>query len=156
MAFAADYDVLHDRLEDELRFAPRPTPGLFAKIIGGACSRIAHVSNSENATQIERLIQSNAWTDAALALIDLELPAWTLRRLVCEGDEWICSLSRKPNLPVSLDDTLVEATHKSMPLAVVLAFLQARRSSQPAWTVVSAIRGLHSATDALVCCDNFA
>jgi hypothetical protein len=155
MAFTADYAVLYDRLDEELRFAPRPTPDLFAKIVGGACSRIAVLSKSEKAAQIDLLIKLGAWTDAALALLELELPAWKLRRLVCESGEWICSLSRQPNLPASLDDT-IDASHELMPLAILLAFVQARRSTEATRQVVSAMSAVQSAMDQLVCCDNFA
>ena len=155
MAFAADYAVLYDRLDEELRFAPQPTPDLFAKIIGGACSRIAVLGKSAKAAQIDRLIKSSAWTDAALALLELELPAWKLRRLVCEGGEWICSLSRQPNLPAALDDT-IDASHELMPLAILLAFVQARRSTEAMRQVVSGAPAVQSVMDQLVCCDNFA
>jgi hypothetical protein len=155
MAFTADYAVLYDRLDEELRFAPRPTPDLFAKIVGGACNRIAVFSKSEKAKQIDRLINSGAWTDAALALLELELPAWRLRRLVCESGDWICSLSRQPNLPVTLDDT-VDASHELMPLAILLAFLQARRSTEATRQTVPAVPAIQSAAGELVCCDNFA
>jgi hypothetical protein len=155
MAFAADYAILYDRLDEELRFAPQPTPDLFAKIVGGACSRIAVLSKSAKAAQIDRLIKSSAWTDAALALLELELPAWKLRRLVCEDGEWICSLSRQPNLPATLDDT-IDASHELMPLAILLAFVQVRRGTDVTRQVVSAVPAVQSATDQLVCCDNFA
>ena len=155
MAFAVDYAVLYDRLDEELRFAPRPSPDLFAKIIGGACSRIAVLSKSERAARLNRLIKSDAWTDAALALLELELPAWKLRRLVCESGEWVCSLSRQPNLPATLDDT-ADARHELMPLAILLAFVQARRTTEVTRQVVSAVPAVQSAMDQLVCCDNFA
>src|SRR5271157_4812077 len=103
MAFAADYAVLFDRLNEESQFAPQPTPDLFANIVGSACSRIPILSKSGKATAIDRLIEAGAWTDAALELLELELPAWKLRRLACESGQWICSLSRRPNLPAALD-----------------------------------------------------
>ena len=56
------------------------------------------------AARIDQLIEARAWNDAALALVELELPAWKLRRLVYEDGEWHCSLSRQPNLPVALED----------------------------------------------------
>jgi hypothetical protein len=155
MAFAADYAVLYDRLDEELRFAPRPTPDLFAKIVGGACSRIAVLNKSEKAAQIDRLIKSNAWTDAALALLELELPAWKLRRLVYESGEWICSLTLRPNMPPTLDDT-IDASHELMPLAILSAFVQARRSTDGTRQLVPAVPTVQSAMDQPVCCDNFA
>jgi hypothetical protein len=155
MAFAADYGFLFDRLDDELRFAPQPTPDLFANIVGSACSRIPILSKSGKAAKLDRLIEARAWTDAALALVELELPAWRLRRLVCENGEWICSLSRQPNVPVALDDT-ADAVHDVMPLAILLAFLQARRMAGVAARAIAAAPAIVPATDGLVCCDNFA
>jgi len=78
------------------------------------------------AARIAQLIEAGAWDDAALALIELELPAWKLRRLVYEDGEWFCALSRQPNLPVALDDT-VDASHEVLSLAILSAFVEARR-----------------------------
>jgi len=155
MAFAADYEILFDRLDEELRFAPQPTLDLFANIIASACSRIPILSKSGKAAKIDRLIESGAWTDASLALIELELPVWKLRRLVCENGEWICSLSRQPNVPAALDDT-VDAVHDAMPLAILLAFLQARRMTGIAAHRVAAVPAVVPAANGLICCDNFA
>jgi len=155
MAFAADYEVLFDRLDEELRLAPQPTADLLANIIASACSRIPILSKSGKAAKIDRLIEAGAWTDAALALIELELPAWQLRRLVCENGEWFCSLSRHPNVPVALDDT-ADAVHEVMPLAILLAFLQARRLAGVAARAIAAAPAIVPATDGLICCDNFA
>jgi hypothetical protein len=74
MAFAADYVVLLDRLDDELQVAPEAAREIFAKIIGSACSRIPVLSKSGKTARIERLIESGAWTDAAIALIESEMP----------------------------------------------------------------------------------
>jgi|SRR5580704_6709031 hypothetical protein len=155
MAFAADYAVLYDRLDEELRFALQPTADLFAKILGGACSRIAVFSKSQGVSRIDCLIEAGAWTDAALALIELELPAWKVRRLICDGGEWICSLSRRPNLPDTLDDT-VDAHHELMPLAVLSAFLEARRMTAIGSRAVTSVPGIAPTSHGTICCDNFA
>ena len=126
-------DVVHGellgRLEEELRLAPTLAPALFSKIIADACRRLPNLSRSPGVARLDRLIAAGAWTDAAFALVALELPAWSLRRLVHEDGEWLCSLSRQPNLPATLDDT-ADARHESLPLAIVLAFLQARRVAE--------------------------
>jgi len=155
MAFAADYEVLFDRLDDELRVASRPAPGLFGKIIGTACTRIPVLSKSGKTDRIDRLLEAGAWTDAALALIELELPAWKLRRLVREDGEWFCSLSRQPSLPAILDDT-VDARHELMPIAILQAFLQARRMSEVTPNAVSAVPATRTGEQRFICCDNFA
>src|SRR6476619_5758672 len=49
------------------------------------------------AARIDELIEARAWNDAALTLVELELPAWKQRRLIYEDGKWHCSLSRHPN-----------------------------------------------------------
>jgi hypothetical protein len=155
MAFSADYVVLLDRLDDELQAAPEAERGVFAKIIGSACSRIPVLSRSGKTARIERLVESGAWTDAAIALLESELPGWKLRRLVYENGEWFCSLSRQPNMPVDLDDS-ADAAHQDLPLAILRAFVEARRRSKATTKSASGIPQLQPAAGGAVCCDNFA
>jgi hypothetical protein len=155
MAFAADYAVLFDRLNEELRIAPEPALDLFAKIIAGVCTRIPVLSKSGKTGMIDRLIECRAWTDAAMALIELELPAWKVRRLVCENGEWLCSLSRYPNCPLEIDDT-ADGSHEVLPLAILTAFVEARRraSTSPEPALVDS--RVSSGPAGVVCCENFA
>jgi hypothetical protein len=89
--------------------------------------------------RIERLIESGAWTDAALALLELELPQWQLRRLAYDEGEWHCALSRQRELPEWLDDRSVESHHADLSLAILSAFVDARRKSvRPSLTIVAA------------------
>jgi hypothetical protein len=157
MAFAADHELLLDRLDEEVRLAPKPAQHLFAKIIGSACRHIPILNRSKKAGRIERLIDAEAWTDCALALIELELPGWQIRRLVYEGGEWLCSLSRQPDLPLELDDT-VDAGHEVPALAVLRAFVEARRSGGAAiraGAMNSSMATFQSAPGEMLGCDNF-
>src|SRR5271169_303681 len=158
MACTADYEVLADRLDDELRAAVRPSADLFAKIIASVCSRIAILTKSGKATGIDLLIETSAWTDSALALVELELPMWKVRRLIYESGEWFCSLSQQPNLPAELDDS-VDTSHAVLALAILRAFVEVRRRSglgrQTARTVPSVQQRLVVPAGA-ICCDNFA
>lgn len=157
MAFAADYDVLFDRLDEELRCSPVPTAGLFAKIIGSGCRRIPVFNKSVPArcgSPIDHLIEAKAWTDCALAIVGLELPEWQVRRLVYEGGEWLCSLSRQPNVPIELDDT-ADSTHETPALAILRAFVDARGRSRTPRPKRSAVAHVPSPAVAM-CCDNFA
>ena len=102
-----------DRLTEQLRLAPALTADLVSNVVAGACTRIPVLNKAGKATRrLDQLIEAGAWSDAALALIELELPAWKLRRLVYEDGEWFCSLSKQPNLPVALDDT-ADACHEN-------------------------------------------
>ena len=157
IAFAADHELLLDRLDEEVRLAPKPALHLFAKIIGSACKQIPILNRSKKTGRIDRLIDAEAWTDCALALIELELPGWQMRRLVYEGGEWSCSLSRQPNLPLEIDDT-VDASHEVPALAVLRTFVEARRRSRAPIrmdTKSSSVPLLASAPGETMCCDNF-
>ncbi len=85
-------------LGDRLRAAHAVTAGLMSEIIGEACRRCPSMGQTEKTARIERLLQSEAWTDAALALIDLELPQWRLRRIAFDEGEWHCALSRRARI----------------------------------------------------------
>ena len=79
-------------------------------IVAETCRRFPSAGQSGKTARIERLIQSGAWTDAALALIDLELPQWQIRRIAYDEGEWHCALSRQRELPDWLDQS-IEARH---------------------------------------------
>ena len=81
---------------------------------------------------------------------------WKLRRLVYEDGEWLCSLSRQPNFPVTFDE-IANAVHEQAVLAVLLAFIEARRRASTAHDNGAAIaRSARPAPGYVVCCDNFA
>jgi hypothetical protein len=76
------------------------------------------------------LIGMGAWTEAALALIELELPQWRVRRIVYDGGEWHCALSRERELPEWLDQA-VEGRHADLALAALAALVEVRNLSPP-------------------------
>ena len=106
--------------------------------------------------RIERLIGSEAWTDAALALIDLELPQWHVRRIAYDEGEWHCALSRARELPDWLDQS-IEIHHADLALAILSAFVEARRvRATTSGTSVPAVPRDPNPLYIPVCCDNFA
>ena len=155
MALIAEKTERLERLEYDLRLATAPAPSLFSRVIADACTRIPALRTAGKIPHIDRLVAAGAWTDAAFALIAIELPAWQIRRLWHEENAWFCSLSQRPAWPAMLDDT-ADATHEELPLAVLLAFLQARRMSAPALGARSPIPHMQQAADGTVSCDNFA
>jgi len=155
MMLGAEQAVAHDRLDDALRLAPALGPELFNKIIDRGGTRLRVLRQSGKAFRIDRLIEAGAWTEAALALIELEIPAWKVRRLVCENGEWLCSLSRQLSVPIELDDN-VEASHEVLALAVLRALVEARQRSIAAPGTISAAPDALPTSDAMICCDNFA
>ena len=141
------------RLEGQLRCAQAVTPELMVQVIAQLCTRFAACGPAAQ-TRVSRLIDSGARTEAALALVEFELPKWRLRRLVHEDDEWFCSLSRHPWLPLGLDELAV-ANHESLPLAVLLAFLQARCADAEGAGRSTSGPHVRSASGYAVCWDNF-
>jgi hypothetical protein len=125
------------------------TADLISEVVGSVSRRLP--------PRIERLIASGAWTDAALALLELELPQWQLRRLAYDEGEWHCALSRQRELPEWLDDRSVESHHADLSLAILSAFVDARRkSARPSLTIVAAAPLATNPLYEPVCCDNFA
>jgi hypothetical protein len=140
-------------LDEQLQVAPAISVSLLQQI-AEACPRLSSAQQSKLATDIDRFIEARSWTDLALGLVRLELPAWKIRRIVCEGGEWICSLSRQPHLPLSIDET-ADGLHSDLPLAILRALVAALRINEgeperpayvPLISPMSAIR---------ICCDNF-
>jgi hypothetical protein len=141
------------RLEQRLRRARVITAELISDVIAQACLRFAAHGAAAKAA-VNRLIESGAWTDAALALVELELPQWKLRRIVHDNGEWYCSLSRQPQLPFGLDD-IAEASHEILALAILMTLLEARRAAAVNAAGRTAVPQVSKPSSAL-CCDNFA
>jgi hypothetical protein len=143
---------LNDRLHD----ADAVTSELMAEIVVTTCRRFPPIRSTGKTARIARLIGSEAWTDAALALIDLELPQWQVRRIVYDEDEWHCALSRQRALPDWLDQA-IEAHHADLPLAILAAFVEARHVTAPSnRTSVPPAPWRAELRCEPVCCDNFA
>ena len=114
--------VLSERLHDAFAV----TPLLIADVIDEACRRFPSLGQADKTERIGQLIRMGAWTDAALALIELELPQWQVRRLAYDGGEWYCALSRERELPDWLDAS-VEGHHADLALAILSAFVEVQR-----------------------------
>jgi hypothetical protein len=158
-----EYESRLPDLQNQLRRAQGVTADLMSKVVAGACTRVSMPSCAGGAARINRLIESEAWTEAALALVELELPQWRLHRLVYEQGGWLCSLSKQWNLRVWLSDC-AEARHQSLPLAILSALIEARQCSElesepPSMRAAGSVPqcGPESSLPlATMCCDNFA
>jgi hypothetical protein len=143
-------------LGDRLRDTYAVTADFLSDIIRQTCRRFPSTGQSGKTARVERLIQSGAWTDAALALIDLELPQWQVRRIAYDEGEWHCALSRQRELPDWLDQS-AEAHHADLALALLSAFVEAQRVSAPlSRPSVPAVRIDANPLYEPVCSDNFA
>jgi hypothetical protein len=153
MTLATNNLISLGALDSALRNAQEPSLDLFFKIINSACIRVQAVGQA--LTHIVRLAQIGAWTEATFALIALELPFWTVRRLAYENGEWLCSLSRQPNLPMTFDDC-AEASHEVLPLAMLCAFVEACRRRHMAQDFVPAVPQVAApSANHIICCENY-
>lgn len=137
-----------------IRAASAVSPRLVSDLIAQSAIRTP-APNSPGADRLRRLIDAEAWTDVALALIEVGLPDWKLVRLVIDDGEWCCALSRHWQVPDWLDGA-VEARHEVLPLAILAAVAEARHASMPAKVrSVPAFRLRLSEILDPVICDNF-
>jgi len=143
-------------LTERLRNAFAVTPSLIADIIRDACRRFPSQGQAGKTARIEQLIGMGAWTDAALGLVELELPQWRIRRLAYDDGEWYCALSRQRELPDWLDDS-VEGRHADLALAILCAFVEVQRlnADTPRTSVPRAPQAATSLGEPLLS-DNFA
>jgi hypothetical protein len=154
MSLLSEQQINFD-LGDRLRDAGYVTAEFLSDIVHATCRRLPS-NPSAKAARIERLIQAQAWTDAALALIDLELPQWHVRRLAYDDGEWHCALSRQRELPDWLDQS-IETRHADLALAILSAFVEAQRVSAPSSR--TSVPSAPWRADTLyepICSDNFA
>ena len=143
------------RLTDELRRASVLTPKLVSRILADACTRASNLVRTHRIERLERLAVAEAWTDAVLALLELELPMWRPRRLICDGGEWVCSLSRHREVPIELDET-AEGRHEALPLAILLSLIEAKRLLAPSgFVAVPSVPQVQTEAAQTLCCDNF-
>jgi hypothetical protein len=154
MSFLQTPQVRLGQLQQQLRMAQSVTGGLIADVIAQACVRSSACGGAMS--RIDRLIASDAWTDVALALSQLELPQWKLRRLVHEDGEWHCQFCKQPALPAWLDD-IAEGSHEVLALAILTALIEAVRQNSAAVAPTSrTVPPVRPAPGYAVCCDNFA
>jgi hypothetical protein len=145
-----------DRLVDRLQDANVVTAELLSDVIREGCRRLPAVQRTKDFDRLEHLIQSCAWTDAALTLLALELPQWRVRRIVYDEGEWHCALSRCRDLPDWLDQP-IETRHTDLALAILSALVEAARDgSFPGAASVPAVSRPDTSLEVPLCCDNFA
>jgi hypothetical protein len=144
-----------DRLIQQLRMAHDLDAALILRVVTDACTRLPAFGKSGQRMRLDRLILCEAWTDAALSLLELELPSWRLRRLAYDGGEWLCSLSRHPQDPIEIDQ-LAEGRHSSMAVAILISLLEAKHLlAATAATRPATMPHVRARTAEQVCCDNF-
>jgi hypothetical protein len=140
----------------KLRTTCEVTSELMAEILNVSRRRALVPGHRAKALQLEQLIDAGAWIDAALALLELELPLWHIRRIAYDDGEWYCALSRQRELPDWLDESL-EARHPDLALAILSAFIEAQAAAASfGATSLPASSAWPDSDPIRLCCDNFA
>jgi hypothetical protein len=147
------YDERLADLQERLHSANTVTSGLMSDTIAIACVRFGALGAATK-VRVKWLIEAGAWTDATIALLELELPEWKLRRLVNDDGKWFCSLSKQSGNPLRRDEA-AETSHESLPLAILIALLQARRSSAGGPSGIATVPPFRRAPSNVATCDNF-
>ncbi len=134
------------------------TDHLMGDVIETACYRFAAPDNLHEANRVRRFMRTGAWIDAALALIELELPQWSLRCVARENGQWRCVLVRGSLVADWLDDT-IRSEDEALPLALLAAFVEAVRLATEAGEAIPQARLKPHLAEADVKkgpgCDNF-
>lgn len=116
--------MAREPLETRIEKSKTVSAGLFAEICSSS-ERLTHLAQMGKTSRLERLLESEAWTEAALELAALAAPEWSVRRLCRIDGQWLCSLTRFPDMPDWLDEA-AEATHSLMPMAILGAIAEIR------------------------------
>ena len=133
------------------------TPALISAALDLAVARCGAPNRVEQASRVRRLIDAEAWTDAALALAGLDHRR-VVRQIALDDGAWHCVIGTHAMVPDWLDDTVV-VSHAVLPLAIlgaVLDALMADAAAAPQVTSVPRTRGGIGDAATSVCCDNFA
>lgn len=140
---------------DRLQASETLAADLLAAVAAAVCGRSAAPDRSLPA-RIDGLVAAGARVDAALALIESELPQWKLRRLAYDDGRWFCALSRQRELPQWLDQA-IEMSHPDCAAAILAAAVEAARQGPSVEDArVHRMPRIPLRREDLVCCDNFA
>jgi hypothetical protein len=138
--------------------APAPVQAAVALVVKAVARdgvRRNAPSKAAKVARVQRMIEAEAWTDAVLALIELELPQWKLHRLVYDSGEWFCSLSQHTDLPAELGET-VDGHHEVPTVAILQAFFEARdRTGAKHKDGSPSAPQIRPQCTSPICCDNF-
>ena len=81
MLFRPTQEDALTEIDERLRLATAPNPHLFRLLISKGCTRLTACSPRIR-NRLYVLVDTGAYADAALCLLELELPSWKLRRVV--------------------------------------------------------------------------
>ena len=132
------------------------TGDLASTVLDCALAHCGAPNRAERAQRIRELIAAMAWTDAALAMVELARSR-AVRRLSRDDGEWRCAIGSQWPVPEWLDD-VVEFSHPVLPLAILGALIEALARSRAESTSTASVPQCRSdLVDSIpaVSCDNY-
>ena len=99
-----------------------PSYALMSDVVATICPRYLH-GRDDRSVRLRHWLETNAFREICLALVDWELPGWSVFRLAQDEGAWQCELN--PRQSAGGGDTEVEESHDDETLAILEAFLTA-------------------------------
>lgn len=109
------------QLRNKISQAPAATSALVSAALGVVAARRPIAHRAVQTQQIRDLIDAKAWTDAVLAIADLDRSR-AIQHLVYEDGEWHCRIGSHWALPHWLGDS-AEFGHPVLALAILGALI---------------------------------
>ena len=157
MSFHPQAHSTPEKLRRDICRADAVSAVLASAVLDLAFAPCAAPNRAHHAQRVRELIGAQAWTDAALALVELN-PSRVVRRLSHDDGEWCCIIGSHWPMPEWLDDT-VEFGHAELPLAILGALIESLRERSVATPATTSVpRSRSDLRDAITCvdCGNFA
>ncbi len=79
--------------DNSLGRADLATPGVVSTTVA-SLDRLVSLKQQGTTARLDSLVANGAWTDAAVELLSLGAPEWTLERLCRLDEAWLCTLTR--------------------------------------------------------------
>jgi len=144
------------RLRNEISRAPAATRELVSAALDLMVAQRPAPYPAASTQRVRALIDAQAWTDAVLAIADLDRSR-AIRYVVNEDGEWHCRIGSHATVPHWLGDT-AECSHAVLALSILGALIEtlAWRAASDL-SAVSAPRSSAGEIDAIpaVSCDNY-
>jgi hypothetical protein len=144
-------------LRDALGGAPAASAELISAALDVMAARCALPDRVSRTQRIGALIDAQAWTDAALAIVDLDRSR-AVRQITHEEGEWSCRIGSRWAVPDWLDGSAL-FLHPAPSLAILGALLESlaqREDQATAATSVPSSGSRRGHSIPAVACDNYA
>ena len=109
-----------ESLRRSLERTPLPTHHLMSEVLRVVCPhRLA--ARDDRSVQLRQWLETHAFLQIALALVEWELPDWSVRRLGQENRIWWCAITHRHMIDWGGEEE--DESHEDMTLAILKSFL---------------------------------